>query len=221
MGVWLFRLPGVYRPQPDTWLLARAVRRVGMSRGARVLDVGTGTGALALVAAENGAGEITAIETFSPAAWSARVNVALRRVPVRVLQVDVASYRPDRPYDLVMANPPYVPSRSTVPSSRRAVAWDAGPDGRSLVDLLCDQARSLLAPSGSLLMVHSAVCGVERTLERLRAARLKAAVVARRTVPFGPVMRSRAAELEAKGLIRPGQLAEELVVVRADRVDGT
>lgn len=171
---------------------------------------------MALVAAETGAGEVTAIETFSPAAWSARVNAVLRRRQIRVLRIDVSAYCPDRPYDLVVANPPYVPSRVSTPAGR-ALAWDAGPDGRSLVDLLCDQARTLLAPNGSMLMVHSAICGVERTLERLRATRLKAAVVARRTIPFGPVLRSRVADLEAAGLIRPGQLVEELVVIRADR----
>jgi release factor glutamine methyltransferase len=42
-------------------------------------------------------------------------------------------------------------------------------------------------------------------------------VVARCTVPFGPVMRARAAMLEARGLVEPGQRQEELVIVGARR----
>jgi release factor glutamine methyltransferase len=77
----------------------------------------------------------------------------------------------------------------------------------------------MLSSSGILLIVHSAVCGVETTLDLLRQGGLKAAVVARRMEPFGPVMRSRIALLERRGMIEPGQLYEELVVIRGDRPD--
>jgi release factor glutamine methyltransferase len=70
-----------------------------------------------------------------------------------------------------------------------------------------------------LLVVHSAVCGVETTLDVLRQRGLKAAVVARCMEPFGPVMRSRIELLERQGLIEIGQRYEELVVIRGDRPD--
>ncbi|QLY28765.1 hypothetical protein [Nocardia huaxiensis] len=66
-------------------------------------------------------------------------------------------------------------------------------------------------------MVHSALCGTDRTLHRLRDSGLEAAVVARALIPFGPVLRRRAGWLTARGLIDPGQRDEELVVIRADR----
>jgi release factor glutamine methyltransferase len=70
-----------------------------------------------------------------------------------------------------------------------------------------------------LLIVHSAICGVETTLNALRQGGLKAAVVARRREPFGPVMLQRIALLERRGLIEPGQRHEELVVIRGDQPD--
>jgi release factor glutamine methyltransferase len=82
---------------------------------------------------------------------------------------------------------------------------------------LCAQAPALLVPGGTLLLVHSAVCGVGTTLDLLRGGGLRARVVARAREPFGPVMSARAAMLEARGLIEPGQRDEELVVVRGDR----
>jgi release factor glutamine methyltransferase len=74
-------------------------------------------------------------------------------------------------------------------------AWDAACDGRAMLDLLCTSVPWALAPGGILLIVHSAICGVEITLELLRQEGMKAAVVARRSEPFGPVMLQRIALL--------------------------
>lgn len=65
-------------------------------------------------------------------------------------------------------------------------------------------------------MVQSALSGVAATLVALRGAGMRPVVAARRDEPFGPVMRRRAALLEASGAVRCGQRHEELVVVRAD-----
>lgn len=69
-----------------------------------------------------------------------------------------------------------------------------------------------------MLIVHSQLCGVERTLLRFRRAGCRARVVARADVPFGPVLSSRLPWLRACGLVEDGQEREELVVVRAQRL---
>ncbi|WP_410578509.1 methyltransferase [Amycolatopsis sp. lyj-108] len=212
---WLLRPPGVYRPQDDTWLLAHALSASGMPAGARVLDLCTGTGALALTAAAHGAGAVTAVDISRRALAAVWVNSRLRRLPVRPLRGGLAEAARGGPFDVVLANPPYVPS--PVPAVGAARAWDAGPDGRIVLDQVCAQASSLVAPGGYLMMVHSAVAGPDKSLDQLRAAGLTPAVVATRSIPFGPVMRARAAFLEAAGLIVAEQRHEELVVIRADR----
>ncbi|OLT21726.1 hypothetical protein BJF79_46660 [Actinomadura sp. CNU-125] len=65
----LLRPPGVYRPQADTALLADVLRRAGVAAGARVLDVGTGTGAVAVAAARCGAREVVAVESRRARCW--------------------------------------------------------------------------------------------------------------------------------------------------------
>ena len=79
----------------------------------------------------------------------------------------------------------------------------------------CIVPPGLLAADGIMLVVHSAVCDEDVTLRRLTDAGLRAEVLARSTIPFGPVMRLRAAMLEARGLIQPGQCDEELVIIAA------
>lgn len=215
--VWLFRPPGVYRPQGDTWLLAEALRTVRL--GARVLDVGTGTGALALAAARSGAGQVIAVDVCAQAVFSARVNAWLRRLPVRVVQSDLVDAVRDEAFDLILANPPYVCSTATDPVRPRGPkrAWDGGAGGRVVLDRLCATAPALLAPGGTLLIVQSALCGIDSTVDLLRTAGLRVTVGPRRRQPFGPVMMARARDLEERGLICPEQRYEELAVIRAER----
>ncbi|MFE7775204.1 HemK2/MTQ2 family protein methyltransferase [Streptomyces sp. NPDC057445] len=211
----LLTLPGVYAPQDDTALLADALRNESLPPQATVLDVGTGSGALALVAASRGA-RVTAVDISRRAVWTARLNALVARTPVRVLRGDLTAPVAGRTFDLIVTNPPYVPSPS--PARRGpARAWDAGRDGRLVLDRICREVPPLLRPGGVLLVVHSALSGIAPTLACMRAAGLAATVTERRYVTFGPVLRSRQSWLRDEGLLGPDGEKEELVVVRAER----
>ncbi|MCZ7461813.1 HemK2/MTQ2 family protein methyltransferase [Streptomyces sp. WMMC940] len=208
-------LPGVYAPQDDTVLLAGALRREVLPPRARVLDVGTGTGVLAVAAARRGA-RVTAVDISRSAVWTARLNALLARTPVRVLRGDLTAPVEGCAFDLVVANPPYVPSPGP-PGRGAARAWDAGRDGRLVLDRICGEVPGLLRPGGVLLLVHSALSGERATLARLRSAGLRTEVTERRQVALGPVLRSRRVWLCRRGLLSPGGQREELVVIRAER----
>jgi len=213
----MLRAPGVYAAQGDTFLLVSALRREGLAPGSRVLDVGTGSGALAVAAAQLGA-EVTAVDVSRRALGSAWANAALRGKRIGVRAGDLLEPVRGRRFDLVVANPPYVPSpRESPPRRGIARAWDAGPAGRALLDRLCRGVPGVLGPEGVVLIVHSSLCGVEATCSTLERAGLRTQVVSRARQPFGPVMRARARWFEGRGLIGPGQREEELVVVRGAR----
>ncbi|MDX3228089.1 HemK2/MTQ2 family protein methyltransferase [Streptomyces sp. ME19-01-6] len=214
----LIRPSGVYPPQDDTALLAEAVRREPGTAGGRVLDVGTGTGALALLAARCRAARVDAVDISPRAVATAWLNARLCRAPVRVRLGGLPDPATGGRFDVVLANPPYVPTPpSGLPPHARGRSFDAGPDGRAVLDDLCARAPSLLRPGGVLLIVQSALSGAGTTLERLRAQGLRTEVTARRVVPFGPVLRGRSTWLASRGLIAPGEDKEELVVIRAVR----
>jgi release factor glutamine methyltransferase len=212
----LTRPAGVYPPQNDTWLLAAALAEAGVRPGGTVLDIGCGTGVLSILAARTRPRAITAVDVSRRAVLAARLNTRLRGVRADVVHGDAFELMAGRTFDLVLANPPYVPGRSGAPTGRDR-AWDAGTDGRVLLDRLCTTAPDLLNPGGILLMVHSGLCDEETSLRQLRSAGLKAAVVARAEEPFGPVMRARRGLLVDLGILAPDQLTEELVVIRGDR----
>ncbi len=214
----LFRAPTVYPPQGDTWLLAEALEAEHLGEGVRVLDLCAGSGALSIAAARGGARDLTAVDISRRAVLSTWVNTRLRGLRVRVLHGDLLAPVHHEQFDVILANPPYVVAADDrLPTGGPARCWDAGTDGRAVLDRICAGAPGLLRPGGVLLLVFSTLCGVEQTLDQLADGGLDASVVARAVEPFGPVMTERAALLEERGVIALGQRHEELVVVRGQR----
>ncbi|MFE7094737.1 HemK2/MTQ2 family protein methyltransferase [Streptomyces erythrochromogenes] len=213
----LYVPPGVYRPQADTGLLARALAHEGIGPDTDVMDIGTGSGVLALLAASRGA-RVTAVDVSWRAVAAARLNGVRLGLPLHVLHGDFAAVTPGSRFDVVVANPPYVPSPMADPPEHGPErAWEGGDTGRRVIDRICARATALLRPGGVLLMVHSALCGSRTTVEHLRRAGLSAQVTMRAVVPWGPVLRSRRTWLEEQGLVGADEDREGLVVIRAER----
>lgn len=209
----------VYLPQEDSRLLVSALSQIDLT-GRSVLDLCTGSGVVAIAAAQQGARDVTAWDISTQAVLCARSNAAAAGVKVDVRLGPWARAQWHGRFDVVLANPPYVPAE---PLAHDLVdgptwAWDAGPDGRLVVDPLCSAAPNLLMPGGTLMFVQSECTGVEQSLAALSSAGLLATVVARQRIPFGPVMASRTEWLERTGRIADGCREEELVVIRADRL---
>ena len=211
---------GVYPPQHDSNLLISAMSQIDVSDRS-VLDLCTGSGVVALAAARLGAAPVTAVDISPDAVRCARTNARLAGVALDLRCGDHAVALAAGPYDVVVCNPPYVP---TVPGVDPlpdhigpAWAWDAGPDGRLLLDPICAAAPRLLNRGGTMLLVHSELANQRESLKRLRAGGLDAAIIAVQRIPFGPVLTARAARMENAGLIAVGRRVEKLVVIRADK----
>ena len=209
-------MPGVFRPISDSRILADCLRRE-LSPGAHVADICTGSGVLAVTAALHGAGAVSATDCSRRAVWSARLNARLNGVIVGAVRGDLLKPLAGRQFDLIVSNPPYVPTEEhDLPSRGAARAWDAGRNGRALIDRLCDEAPAHLRPGGTLLLVHSSVCDEHSTLERLQSRGLETEVMVRRRGALGPILAARAPALQERGLLPPVEV-EEIVVVRARR----
>jgi len=213
----LLVLPGAFRPRSDTWQLARAACAEPLPERPRILELCAGPAAAGIAAARAHGGHLTTVDVSRRAALNARLNGLLNGVPARCVRGDLlAPVRGER-FDLILANPPYVPGP---PPPRRgaARAWDAGADGRAVLDRICAEAPAHLTENGAILLVHSEVSGEEETLAALAARGLAADVADRARGPLGPLLRGRRAQLEAAGRLAPGQTTEEVLVLRGRAV---
>ena len=207
-------LPGVFAPISDSWMLADALRRETLPPGARVLDVCTGSGLLALTAALRGA-EATAVDVSRRAVLTAKLNARLNGVRVRGVRGDLLDAVRGERFDCIVSNPPSVPSpREAGRGASRA--WEAGRDGRVLLDRICEAAPMHLREGGVLLVVHSSLIDERLTCERLRGGGLAAEVIERRRGAIGPLMR----EQVERGLLPSDAHEEEVVIVRAQQIVG-
>ena len=210
-------VPGVFRPRSDSWMLTESLRELSPSPATETLDLCTGSGLVAIAAARLGAAA-TAVDVSRRSVLTVRVNALLNGVGGRVtaLRGDLFAAVGQRRFDLITANPPYVPSLDgRGPPRGAARAWDAGPDGRVVIDRICAAAPNHLRAGGALLLVQSSISGTDATLDSLRGGGLDARVSARRRGPLGPLMLSRVEELERRGALRPGEREEELIVIEA------
>ena len=197
-------------------MLARAAV-ASLRAGEEALELCTGSGAVALEMAAAGA-HVTAIDVSRRSVLTVRLNATLRRLRVRALRGSLFESVAGERFDLIVTNPPYVPAPTDdLPEHGARRAWDAGRDGRALIDPICDAAPAHLKPGGAILIIHSSLCGTEETVARLSAAGLSTDVIARERGPLGPLMLERVEHLEAIGALAPGEREEEVVIVRGRR----
>lgn len=119
-----------------------------MEGAKRILDIGTGTGLLALMAAQRAPGAwVDAVEIDEAAVSQAAENVAASPWAdrVRVHSMDVRRMRSGEPYDLILCNPPFYAGEMDSPDARTGVAKHGGE--LSFAQLI-EAVRSLLAEEG-------------------------------------------------------------------------
>src|SRR3954468_9226686 len=191
----LVTLPGVFTPRPDTWMLARHLREqmIGLPPAPSVLDVCTGSGALAVAGAQAGAGAVTAVDVSRRSVLTVRINARLNGVRVRALRGDLFVPVAGERFDFIVSNPPYLPAEDdALPSRGPERAWDAGTDGRVLLDRVCAAAAAHLNPGGVVMLVHSHLLVPAPTVAGLERSGLSADVLERRRGPLGPLLTARA-----------------------------
>ena len=155
--------PAVLVPRPDTaTLVERALALLPIDSDAHVLDLCTGSGAIAVaLAAERTALHVDATDVSPEALAVARQNVDAHTLGERVSLFTgdlFGALRPPRRYALICANPPYIAQRDarTLPRDVYAhephLALFGGVDGLDIVRRLVAESPVWLAPGGSLLM---------------------------------------------------------------------
>jgi methylase of polypeptide subunit release factors len=137
-------------------------------RGKQVVDVGTGTGILAIAAARSGSENVIATDINPNAALSVPDNARHNGVGDRVTAVCIdllSGFAADPLFDVIIANPP---KHTLEPHDLADRGWNAGPNHRDIAALF-DQACERLKPDGKLyvmLSAHSELSLIEKLIER-------------------------------------------------------
>lgn len=152
--------PDVLIPRPETEHLVEKALEVAASFPApRIVDVGTGSGCIAVALAHHlPQARITAIDLSAPALAIAEENAKRNGVALRFLEGDLLTPVAGEHFDLIVSNPPYVPlaDRASLAVEVRdhepALALFAGPDGLEICRRLIPSAFAALVPGGFLLL---------------------------------------------------------------------
>jgi methylase of polypeptide subunit release factors len=180
-----FRLtvrPTVFHPRYfiTSEFFASFIGRLDLS-GRRVVDIGTGSGILALAAARAGAANVTAIDINPIAALTAAENARSNGLGDRVTAVCsnlLSALAPGALFDVIISSPPSFPGEPRDIADR---AWHAGPNYRDVASLF-DQARERLAPGGCLYILLSSDSDLNLFGALIAKARFQARLVAERSI---------------------------------------
>jgi len=172
--------PDVFNPKLyiTTSLLASCLR---VSRGDRLLDMGTGSGFLAIEAARR-ACEVVAIDINPEAVRCAEENARVHRVSDRISVLQGDLFTPiaeDELFDVILFNPPYLDGSEK--SLFDHAIYD--PDKR-VVGRFLKEAGSHLVPSGYIAMVYSSIADPRRVLMLAQECGFRCAVVMQKRVLF-------------------------------------
>jgi release factor glutamine methyltransferase len=155
--------PGVFIPRFETEQVTQIAIDFLNSLPARpkAIDVGTGSGAIAISLAKETNAEVYAIELSASAVDYARANIEGNEVEVKLFEGEFELLLPTlRDLDLIISNPPYIPI-SAVPQDPEVRDFDpelalySGEDGLDAIRALIDLALLSLRPGGMLVLEHA------------------------------------------------------------------
>lgn len=156
MGLTFHVEPGVLIPRADTEILVEKALE-WMKPGARVLDIGTGSGAIAVSLAKLGRqAQVTAVDVSDRALEIARQNAERNGAAVEFVKSDCFSALKGRKYDMIVSNPPYISEdemRGLMPEVTREpeLALFGGADGLDFYRRISREAPEYLNEGGCLL----------------------------------------------------------------------
>ncbi|MFP4115682.1 MAG: HemK2/MTQ2 family protein methyltransferase [Candidatus Aenigmatarchaeota archaeon] len=172
----------VYVPREDTYLLAEVLENE-VDEEDKVLDVGTGCGILAMIAAERSR-EAVGVDKSEKAVQLARKNASRNDLKnVRFQESDLFAEVGGK-FDLIIFNAPYLPPRKDQLKVMEREQWFGGKDGTEIVRKFSREVKDYLSERGRVLLLVSSLTGVDTTAEILEGSCLRSEVTAERKIPW-------------------------------------
>jgi len=187
----------VYEPAEDTFLMAHSLAQT-VRKNDTVLDIGTGCGILAIIAAKKEAKKVIATDVNPHAVECARQNAKVNQVASKIEMRLGDLFQPVRKterFHIIVFNAPYLPSSPREQRTWIERSWAGGRTGRKLIDRFILKAPHYLKRNGKILLVQSSLANIDETLEKFREVDLEAKVIAESKVAFETIMVVQASHL--------------------------
>ena len=203
---------------PYSLLLAESIPDLS---GQTVIDLGTGSGILAIVAMLRGAERVYLVDSFDKAIALALENARRNGVEKGLVHLPIGESLIPLPrgerIDFIISNP------AQLPLPQREIEnspFYAGPDGRAMIDPLIAEAPSKLSSGGGLLMTHNSLSNLAKSLARIEDLGMEVRIVAERTLAFRPFidrdwLDTLGGRAEGLYFVRDGVSYEKLCVIEA------
>jgi S-methylmethionine-dependent homocysteine/selenocysteine methylase/SAM-dependent methyltransferase len=186
---------GVFVPTQGSFLVWKHLFRTGAGTHERCVDVGCGSGILAIQLALNGAESVHAIDVEPKAVANTLANAERNGVEDRITgeTADLFDWQPVQSFDVVVASLYQLPVDpfDDPPGHRPLDYW-----GRTLLDHFLRLLPDLLAPGGRAYVMQLSIIGQQETERRLEAAGLTARVADFSFFPFGPLFHESKPQIE-------------------------
>ena len=177
----------VYEPAEDSFLLAENMK---VTKEDIVLDMGTGCGILAILAAQK-TKKVMAIDinpyAIECATKNAEINCINEKIEFRIGDL----FQPTRlseKFSVILFNSPYLPSEQDEEKSWIGKAWAGGLNGRKVIDRFIINSPKVLTENGKILLIQSSLSDIDKTLEMFSEKKLLARVIAKVKVPFEDIV---------------------------------
>lgn len=173
--------PDVYEPAEDSFLLARNLK---VREGDVALDIGTGTGIIALLMARK-AKFVLGVDVNPKAVELARENARINGIKNVAFSVSDLFENVEGKFNIITFNAPYLPGEPEKPID---LALVGGKKGREVLDRFIAGVDKHLEPEGIIQIVQSSITGVEETIEKLRNKGFNVEITARERYFFEEIL---------------------------------
>ena len=175
-GIVIYTHPNVYEPAEDTFLLAE---NLDIQRRDEVLEIGTGTGLIAVTAAQKSK-KVTATDINEDAVKCALKNTITNRTyNVELKQGNLFEPVKDEKFDLILFNTPYLPTEEDEKlDDELNAAFDGGLEGRETIDKFLNEVKGHLNEGGRVQLVQSSLSDNEKTIQKLEELGFEASITA-------------------------------------------
>ena len=175
-GLVIYKHPKVYEPAEDTFLL---VENLDIKRSDDVLEIGTGTGLVAVYAAQRSRNVVATDINDYALQCAVKNTITNRTYNVELRKGSLFEPVKDEKFDLILFNTPYLPTGEDEKLDEELnAAWDGGSEGRDTIDQFLNELKAHLKPNGRVQLVQSSLSDNEKTLAKLEELGFDAEITA-------------------------------------------